>query len=331
MKKHYFWIDNCKALAIFFIVLGHAINNNENILWKWVYGFHVPMFIVLSGLANSYSSVANKKTKIIKLIKRIMIPYYLISVISILIYLILGKFINGYKLLTIEQCVIGMLYGNGENGLMKWNLPLWYLPMIFVTNLISLFLLKKNSIIYDLKCLFTSIAIGSLVYIFKISNLPFGFETSLQLFPFWIFGRIIYDLLNKFKNSKRISIAVLLIIAGTIGILNQGNIDYVSDQYRNYFIFISSAVSVICGFLFIFIWKYDKKEIFVSATGKKSLSILLLHKFPLLFFIQVFSVTKKLYIEHITITSLIISVISIFLCMLLDKLIPSKIRWLIGG
>ena len=67
-----------------------------------------------------------------------MIPYYCFALISIALYAILGskmeKTVEGGWWYDVSplQSVIGMLYANSGTGLMRWNMPLWYIPMIFV-------------------------------------------------------------------------------------------------------------------------------------------------------------------------------------------------------
>ena len=48
-------IDNVKFIMIFFVVLGHLIepllshNSTLSILFKIIYSFHMPVFIIISG------------------------------------------------------------------------------------------------------------------------------------------------------------------------------------------------------------------------------------------------------------------------------------------
>lgn len=57
MKNRIRWIDNAKAIAILMVVIGHIIqsmyspdNFDENIVFRIIYSFHMPLFIMLSGL-----------------------------------------------------------------------------------------------------------------------------------------------------------------------------------------------------------------------------------------------------------------------------------------
>ncbi|MEM5595768.1 acyltransferase family protein [Niallia circulans] len=55
MKQRDYYFDNAKFILIFFVVFGHFIqsfiNDNQNIytLYKVIYTFHMPAFILISG------------------------------------------------------------------------------------------------------------------------------------------------------------------------------------------------------------------------------------------------------------------------------------------
>ena len=44
------WIDVCKGLGIFLVVIGHtSIAQISQTVYNWIYSFHMPMFYMLSG------------------------------------------------------------------------------------------------------------------------------------------------------------------------------------------------------------------------------------------------------------------------------------------
>lgn len=54
------WIDMVKGFGIFLMVIGHASGLPENIK-LWIYGFHMPLFFILSGY--TYGMFDEKKFK----------------------------------------------------------------------------------------------------------------------------------------------------------------------------------------------------------------------------------------------------------------------------
>ena len=128
------WIDILRGIVMFFIVFGHTARGG--ILKHYVYSFHVPAFFIISG----YLAYGNKESFpkfVLKKISTYMIPYYVFSVISIFIFSIFGMLASGklsvaINTIDISNNLFGMLWANAYNGLMQWNLPLWFLPCLIL-------------------------------------------------------------------------------------------------------------------------------------------------------------------------------------------------------
>jgi fucose 4-O-acetylase-like acetyltransferase len=131
------------------------------------------------------------------------------------------------------------------------------------------------------------------------------------------------------SNKKAYLFSLILITAGSIIILLQKNVDYVSDEYRVYFLFFIAALCVSLGIIVIF-FKADIKANLLSYTGTKTLAILLMHKFPLLFFEFICPGTKQLYSAHRTIASILITILSILLCLIVEAIISKYFPWVFG-
>ena len=327
------WIDSLKALAIFLIVLGHAING-DSILWHYVYGFHVPLFIIIAGMLaknkeGSFSEFFKNK------FKRIMIPYYLWGIISIIIYHFIGEYFDGESKLSLGKCILGLIWGNGETGIMHWNLPLWFLPVFFVLQIITYFTNKKNqSTKSNVIILLIEIIIAIVVYRIKIIyNLPLGIETAIYLMPFMTYGRLLMKILPPIEKRDKKIYKYLLIIFGTIIstgiIMMQKNIDYVSDQYRIYILFFISASLISTSLVLIFKSIREHANI-MQIVGQRTMTIMLLHKFPLLFFKGLCPIIKDLYITNKVIVSILISILTVALCLMADKVLKKYVPWAIG-
>ena len=87
-KERIAWIDIAKAIAIFFIVLGHQLPSGP--LCGYLYSFHVPLFFFLSGL--TFNTAKEPKKFFREKAKRILIPYFIFSSISIGFYIITNCF-----------------------------------------------------------------------------------------------------------------------------------------------------------------------------------------------------------------------------------------------
>ena len=125
---------------------------------------------------------------------------------SILIFEILGK-IAAEKLgehMTSSgfgNNILGMLYGSGATGNMQWNLPLWFIPCLFVTLLIFYpieAMLRKKKTLSPVVLSFFLVLSFLNFYVLKKKTLPFGLETAIYLIPFFVLGY----LAKNFRSRK---------------------------------------------------------------------------------------------------------------------------------
>ncbi|MEE0059747.1 MAG: acyltransferase family protein [Acutalibacteraceae bacterium] len=290
------WIDIMKALMIFAIVLGHSFtgeDRGDNMLKQYLYSFHVPAFFFVSGFvyknkAESFGAFAIKK------LKGLMIPYYIFAIISILIFMALGSLASGglgveVRSTDILPNICGMLYASGSSGYMKWNLPLWFIPCLFVTLLLFYGIVrlvsraKKGS-----KAVWVSVFVAFLVlaflnyYVFNLKKLPFGFEIVVYMFPFFMAGYWLKenDVIAKIQGRLRVVLGIAFIVIGAVlACMADHCVDYVYSIYNNLFMFYIVAFISIMGYVLILQSFSNKLLVYV---GRNTLPILLMHKFPII-------------------------------------------------
>ena len=73
LKKRYYLLDNLKVILIFFVVFGHVIEyyiNDNSILmtlYIFIYIFHMPLFIFISGyLSKNFYKMKRKAIRNLK-------------------------------------------------------------------------------------------------------------------------------------------------------------------------------------------------------------------------------------------------------------------------
>lgn len=133
------WIDAARGIAMIPIVFGHAAG--WSLAKYWVYSFHVPMFFILSGLL--YHDQESMKCFVKKKFKQLMIPYYVFGLLSVIVYYLIGSIAiaqtgDSGKDPSLLPNLIGIIYANGKNHMLDANAPLWFLPVLFATNLVSI-------------------------------------------------------------------------------------------------------------------------------------------------------------------------------------------------
>lgn len=76
-------LDNARAILITLVVVGHAIESMDtelaSIVYTWIYSFHMPAFVVISGfLSRSYR---NEPKQVSRLLTSLLIPYLIFQVL----------------------------------------------------------------------------------------------------------------------------------------------------------------------------------------------------------------------------------------------------------
>lgn len=105
-KNRIDWIDLAKGIAIVCVVIGHVVASYhetglyENNTWwnfshQYVYSFHMPLFMILSGILFSMSKKnSNKKTQVFQKLVNYGIPYVIFSTLWIFTKVILSSMTN---------------------------------------------------------------------------------------------------------------------------------------------------------------------------------------------------------------------------------------------
>ena len=198
-KTRYYQIDYAKAIGIFLVIIGHIIFHKEKPdsylvnIQTFIYSFHIPLFFILSGLGiglkyQSAYSLLNKKDEVINIFKRLLLPYFIWSLIYIIFSIIF--IINASpdllpKLLFEKFYSTICLYGIS---------PLWFLSNLFISLVIFYsFLFTKFQITYT-TISHTIFIIITFILSFYINKLfiPYPFNTNtLYLYPIVTLSRVV--------------------------------------------------------------------------------------------------------------------------------------------
>lgn len=131
-KQRIAWLDIAKGFGILFIVWGHVLRTGHFRIY--LYAFNVALFFFLLGYTFKYGTSLKEFLK--KRFVRTMVPYYIWATISIIIFLLMGKFLSfdiTNASMSLWKNLIGMFYANSRTIYMRWNLPLWFIPCMNLT------------------------------------------------------------------------------------------------------------------------------------------------------------------------------------------------------
>ena len=337
-------IDIAKCIGIFFIVLGHTLRSGY--LEYYIFSFHVPLFFMASGLCwkNPTGFVPFLK----KRIKSLLIPYYVFSIISVIVYMGFGKIASerltadGTNLSFIKS-IGGMLYANSKTGNMEWNTPLWFLPCLFACNIL-VYLLEKRIANQDL---YRFISILGLFCLNKIASdffaniyLPFHIETAIGMTGFFELGiwlrRYYIYISSELENVSVIKCGALFLLLQSIGIWciignNNVRVDVRIDHYGNYLLYVLGAVSLSMA-VFLLSNKLHSRK--MQYVGQHTLGILLMHKFPVVFFQTMIPAGQIVLTQPNTIRGIVLACtfasISMIMCLVVDSFINRFMPFLYG-
>ena len=339
-------IDVAKGIGILCIVFGHAAP--DSVLRYILYSFHVPLFFVLSGL--TYNNKKNKKSFLVGKIRRLLIPYYIFAIISILIYFIMAKIILLPGDTRIIPNLIGMVYANSNSGYMTWNRPLWFLPCLFITSIIiELFenllqyLGDKSSEKFRWIFLLFAWGIGIALNDDGTSYyLPFHLESAIFLSGFFEFGIILATveakngLIEKIKAQKIdnwVLLAFALICVGFLACDFNGTTDIRIHRFGNFPVCLILSSLTFSLVMLIASIKFEGIK-WLSYVGRSSLAIMLMHKFPILFFQEIVPVVK-VFLKNTNsflggMCAFGVTMVTVVMCLIAEKIIDALFPWMLG-
>ncbi|NGY88217.1 acyltransferase family protein [Bacillus megaterium] len=197
------YFDNLKAVLILLVVLGHtlseAVNENKWVasIYMFIYLFHMPAFILVSGY---FSKVIKTKKDVWKLAKKFLIPYVIFQVIYTLYYT--------------------KVYGNKlEMTFLEPRWALWFLISIFCWNLL-LYIFPKNRV-----GLLLAVGVSLVAGYVGSVNETLTFARTFFFFPFFLIGYLLDEpRFTKLKIKRNVVISWLIFISLFVVVYYFGNI-----------------------------------------------------------------------------------------------------------
>lgn len=269
--KRYAYFDNAKLLLIFLVVFGHMIQpfTNDvpgvNTIYTWIYTFHMPTFIFLAGF---FAKGSGNKAYILKLAKKLLIPYIIFQIIYTGYYFLIGK---------DDWLVDSIFYPH-------WSL--WFLFSLFCWHMLLIFFKKLPSIVGIL----LAVQIGLLVGYFGHIGHSFSLSRTFVFFPYFLLGYwVSLRQLSwvKRRTVKITSLMIMVMVAIAIHFAPDINAGWLlaSKSYSDlglpeyggfarFFIYLTSTMMMVS----ILAWVPRRKFKF-TYLGERTLYVYLLHGF----------------------------------------------------
>lgn len=309
-KEHISYIDIAKGIAITAVVLGHCFPENFysgdsavlDSIAEWIYNFcymwHMPVFFYLSGMLFFSTWVSKNYKKIALKAKRLLIPYFTFSLLYIPLRLFMSQYAN-----SSYSGYWKILFGISPNG------GVWFLYVLFVFMLITLFIIKNEKMLLSMTLLLSiaNIAVNSGLNI-EYSVLKY----TLVFFFYWGMGILsegcLKNLFEKVMSSKK-GMVIIAILFSMIYLIRQ--------------IFNFLSINIVGGMLGIILVLYLSRRvpsemligIIFSYFGRMSMSIYLFHG-PILVAFRILLIRVNL---PALMSSLILFLVGLLIPVVLDK------------
>lgn len=326
MKKYYEDMNIARGIGIFLVVLGHSFPDAKfgnsafySYIDKFIYSFHMPLFIMLSGFfaykvyevtnSNDYINFITKK------FKRLMVPYFLLSLIACPIKLYMNKY--AARPIDVNSLFISILIKPLEIPIQFF----WFIYTLFLIFIIVPLFRKVPVKIMVLITLVLNLAHIDITNTFYIN----GIIHYLFYFYLGLFFKEHYEKYEHFKGKTVVVICSLMLLVAL-------NLLDVTGKTEYAFYSLVTAILGIMAFVNIsFIIKDYGKNGFFSVLGKYSYDIYLFSWFFQTGFRVVFFQMMKLDYTLVTLLMILGGLLPVLLSKLFLKRVPIFNKFLLGN
>lgn len=200
--KRFDYIDSAKAFGMMAVMWGHIHFND--ISTYFVYAFHIPLFFFLSGMVFVPEKYGGFKSFVVRKVKSLLIPYVIYSVITWMIWV-------AYVSLTRQQVdsiwapLLETLLARGSEGYLIHNAPLWFVPCLFVVELIYYWISKLPdwfNLMVDVILAVSGYSLVTYSKFYDFTTLPWSIDVAMMAILFYATGHLV---VKRFGHAKIIS------------------------------------------------------------------------------------------------------------------------------
>ncbi|MCM1047904.1 MAG: acyltransferase [Clostridiales bacterium] len=355
MEKRIEWLDIAKGFSILFIVLGHTSNG---FLHWFCFSFNSAIFFILSGM--TFCRIRNGTDELLCFDKRavkeflknilgkLFFPYFVWGCISIIIYYFMEGVIVSH--LQLEEAgnyaiipnIIGLLYGNSETDFFEYYSPLWFIPCLISVQGIWFIILKIMYRLSGKKAWGLYYIVMAIFVLFGCTEsilqwnliLPFEMESAIFMSFFFGIGLLLRSWGGQNRKIIHLHIVgknglwfVIWITIAVIGTYMNGHANARVDNFGNILLFIFNVLWISGGIIYI---SYAiQRWLLAEYIGKRTLAILVMHKYPIMF-LKLFPFIQRELEKCNFIIEISVALITIMCCLAAEKIISRFVPQLYG-
>lgn len=331
------WLDVMKGIGIILVVLGHVYKNE--VVFHWIYCFHMPLFFWVSGYAYKRRTVG---ADIRRRIQTILIPYFSFGIMELIYWQLFERRFRPSDL-NFKEAVKGLL--GGWFDYLDFNVQLWFLPCFFLSvvlfNVLNNYCSKKGLYIFSILMAVVFIVLPLPVknwLVFEnrdffdwpgMPSLPWGINRIFRFFGFLTLGNLAFEkqILQRYifgKEKRKSFLCFLAMLIVTFGI----------SYSRLYLTGIWWYVAAICGITGTAILAENLKKIkSLQYLGKISLVVLCIHGPVYRILAALFAIllhTSSDCVRENFVLTVTVVILTLILCALAYEIIKRAVPWMIG-
>lgn len=295
-----FGFDYLRVLASFSVVIIHACYMNKTIEEFNIYNsYAVPVFILISIYLVSFNASGknDKNERIFKLLKRIAPQYIFWTLIYLSLRYVKARMSGD----TIEVDFSTIFLGGSA-------VQLWFLPAIFIWQIIMLYFQNYKNFIVDIIIASVLFVLGR--YLMVNNYLEIGFQNTFAIYSGYIF---IAKLIKQYQNEiEKIPYWLFYLLLAILICLKGFSSFYILDVFYSVIVFL------------IFLRLSVKPGKIVTSFSDNSFGIYLIH----FLFIQVTVFVYQKSQINFTMSTTLVSIVLSFLFSYLVSFIFSKNQYL---
>lgn len=324
-KQRILWIDILRGIAMFLVVYGHTSQNAE--IKKYIYAFHMPLFFIISGMTNIFEKEMTTKEFMLKKVKTLIIPYFLLNLLMLPLTYINGN-IGAVKKFTITELTIGTFYSNNLGSYDAPSNATWFITTLFLVEV--LFFYMKRFLKNDKDLLFCSGILGVAGYADSISKYqydgPWHIQVVFTAIVFYCIGYLFMNNIEKIKQvfnkkSKTILFALTLFIVG-IGVETMNTrVSLTADKYGSIIYFYIAALTLSFS-LIILIMKFFNINLLITKYVGQNCILWIAIQIPIIrYTYKIIPVLKEKEI-YTFLLAIVIYLVIIPISLIINKFLP---------
>ena len=112
------------------------------------------------------------------------------------------------------------------------------------------------------------------------------------------------------------------IVVGTFMTVGNGQVSYNADSYGKHgFVYFLAMAMLLCVGVVIVATCIPKGVKSINYVGKNTVGIMVMHKFPILFFVGLFPLSKRLIGTYPLVVSSVVAMLSVVMCLIASEVI----------